>query len=71
MSKLHKPSFYAGILVALAVIARADERTLFDEIVKQVHVDALVKTARRDGQMGFSGLSKYGYGKRASDEAGK
>jgi len=70
MTKLHKPSFYAGILVALAVVAQAGEDTLFDEIVKQVDADALVKTARRDGQMRLSGLSKYGYGKRAS-EAGK
>jgi len=67
MSKLDKPSFYAGILVALAVVAQADERVLFDEIVKQVHVDALVKTARRDGQMRLSGLSKYGYGKKQTN----
>ena len=71
MSKLHKPSFYAGILTALAVVAQADERTLFDEIVKLVDTDALVKAARRDGQMRLSGLSRYGYGKRTSGKAGR
>jgi len=67
MSRLHKPSFYAGILTALSVIAQADERTLFDEIVKLVDADRLVKTARRDGCMQWSGLSKYGYGKTTSE----
>ena len=67
MSKLDKPSFYAGILTALSVIAQADERTLFDEIVKVVGADELVKTARRDGCMRWSGLSRYGYGKRQTD----
>ena len=64
MSKLDKPSFYAGILTALSVVAQADQQTVFDEIVKNVGADALVKTARRDGCMKWSGLSKYGYGKR-------
>jgi len=69
MSKLDKTSFYAGILVALSVVAQAGEDTLFDEIVKQVDVDALVKTARRDGQMRLSRLSKYGYGASPAKDA--
>ena len=67
MSKLDKPSFYAGILTALAVVAQADERTLFDEIVKLVDADELVKTARRDGCMRWSGLSKYRYGRKGQN----
>ena len=67
MTKMHKASFYAGILTALSCVVQADERVLFDEIVKQVDVDALIKTARRDGCMRWSGLSRYGYGKRTYD----
>ena len=67
MSKLDKPSFYAGILTALAVVAQADERTLFDEIVKLVGADELVKTARRDGCMRWGGLSKYRYGRKGQN----
>ncbi|MBC8485727.1 MAG: hypothetical protein H8D45_06770 [Bacteroidetes bacterium] len=57
------PSFYAGVLSALAVVVIFDEQTIFDEIVKEVGEDELVKTARKDGAMRWSGLSKYGYGK--------
>ena len=63
-SKMHLPSFYAGVLTALSVVAQADQQTVFDEIVKNVGADVLVKTARRDGCMRWSGLSRYGYGKR-------
>ena len=66
-SRMRMASFYAGILTALSVVAQADQRVLFDEIVKQVDVDALIKTARRDGAMRWSGLSRYGYGKRTCD----
>jgi len=66
MSKMHKGSFYAGILTALSVVAAADARTIFDEIVKQVDETALIKTARRDGAMRWSGLSKYRYGRKES-----
>ena len=62
-TKLHMPSFYAGVLSALAIVAIHDERTLFDEIVDATGELQLVKRARRDGAMRWSGLSKYGYGK--------
>ncbi len=61
-SKMHLPSFYAGVLSALAIVAVFDEATIFNEIVKEVGEADLVKTARRDGAMKWSGLSKYRYG---------
>jgi len=63
MTTLHKPSFYAGVLSALAVIAQHDERTLFDEVVTMIGETDLVKAARRQGSMRWSGLSRYGYGR--------
>ena len=63
-SKLHKQSFYAGVISALAVISNADERTLFDEVVDATGEGELVEQARKDGAMKWSGLSKYGYGRR-------
>ena len=63
-SNLHIQSFYAGVLSALAIIAIHDERTLFDEIVSTVGETELVKTARKDGAMRWSGLSQYDYGKK-------
>lgn len=62
-SKLHMQSFYAGVLSALAIVAAHDERTLFDEIVDATGEIELVKRARRDGAMRWSGLSKYRYGR--------
>ena len=62
--KLHEPSFYAGVLSALAIIAVHDEATIFDEIVAATGETELVKTARRDGAMRWSGLSQHGYGRR-------
>jgi len=66
VSKLHRPSFHAGVLSALAIIAGHDERTLFDEIVSATGETELIQTARLDGAMRWSGLSKYGYGKSQS-----
>lgn len=63
MSNMHLPSFYAGVLSALAIIAVHDEQVTFDEIVSATGRDELVKQARRDGAMRWSGLIKYGYGK--------
>lgn len=62
-SKLHLSSFYAGVLSALVIVANHDERTLFDEIVDATGETELVKRARKDGAMRWSGLSKYGYGR--------
>jgi hypothetical protein len=63
MGKMHLPSFYAGVLSALAIVATHDERVTFDEIVAATGEEELVKTARNDGAMKWSGLSRYGYGK--------
>ena len=56
-------NFYSGILAALAVVACYDEETLFREIVKTVHEDKLIKVARKDGAMRWSGLYRYRYGR--------
>jgi len=55
--------FYRGVLVALEIITIHDEQVMFDEIVKSVGVDDLVRVARRDGEMRRSGLHKYSYGR--------
>jgi len=58
MGKMHLPSFYAGVLSALAIVATHDERVTFDEIVAATGEEELVKTARNDGAMKWSGLSR-------------
>lgn len=70
MSKMHLPSFYAGVLSALAIIAIHDEQVIFDEIVAATGETELVKQARQDGAMRWSGLSKYGYGRNLTNEKG-
>jgi hypothetical protein len=56
---------YAGIITALAVIAAYDLETIFREVVDAVDEVALIEFAKRDELMEFSGLARYGYGKRA------
>jgi len=55
--------FYRGIIAALAVVANYDEETLFREIVATTDRAELVKVARKDGAMQWSGLSRYRYGR--------
>lgn len=55
--------FYRGITAALTVVAHFDEETIFREIVATVDESFLVRIARRDGTMRWSGLSKYRYGR--------
>lgn len=64
MSRMHLPSFYAGVLSALAIITIHDDRVQFDEIVAATGEKDLIAQARSDGAMRWSGLTKYGYGKR-------
>jgi len=63
-SKLNEESYNAGVITTLAIIAQFDARTIFDEVVKSVGAEALVKTARRTGAMRWSGLTRYGYGRQ-------
>ncbi len=56
--------FYRGVICCLAVIVVYDQQTLFDEIIRTVDEVELVRVARMDGAMRWSGLTKYGYGKR-------
>jgi len=64
MGKHANDDLYAGIITALAVVALHDKETIFREIVQAADEAELVAFARRDGMMMFSGLLKYGYGKR-------
>lgn len=59
--------FYAGMIAALAVVALHDKETIFREIVATADEHELVAFAQRDGAMEFSGLARYGYGKRRND----
>lgn len=65
MSKHKEADFYHGVIAALAVVALHDQRVVFDEIVGTLDEKELISVARRNGDMRWSGLSKYGYGKRA------
>lgn len=69
MSKRDLENFYSGMLAALAVVALFDQETLFRNIVETADEKELVRVARANGDMRWSGLSRYGYGKR-KDGAG-
>lgn len=56
--------FYSGMLAALAVVASYDQETLFREIVGTADEAELVAVARRTDNMRWSGLSRYGYGRK-------
>lgn len=62
-------TFYAGILGALAVVAVHDEETIFREIVGTVDEAELIRIARRDRAMRWSGLARYGYGREVEADA--
>lgn len=64
MTKEATGDFYAGIISALAVIALHDQETIFREIVDLCDEGELIAHARKNDEMEFSGLSKYGYGRR-------
>ena len=48
-----------GYTVALAALSHFGEDTIFDAVVTQGEPDALIRQARRDGAMRWSGLSGY------------
>lgn len=56
--------FYLGLIVALHVLEQADQETYFHEIVRSVDSAALIRVARKNGDMRFSGLTRYGYGRK-------
>jgi len=66
-------AFYAGVLSALAVVVIYDEETIFREIVDAIGEKELIRIARRDGSMRWSGLAYYGYGRthRPASRRGK
>lgn len=67
MSKEYLEGYYGGLLYVLSFIADADKETMFRAVVDSLHVDdkrRLIAHARRDEAMEWSGLARYGYGKR-------
>jgi hypothetical protein len=52
------PDFYHGVIAALAVVELYQQDVLFDEIVASVNAADLLKVARRNGDMRWSGLSR-------------
>lgn len=69
MTNEETEAFHRGMLAALALVASADQQTLFDEIVESTDAAELVAVARKDGQMAMSGLQRYGYGKKYPNPA--
>ena len=57
-------AFYDGVLCVLSIIASSDYETLYEEIVRAVGEGELVKAARQRHILRWSGLTKYGYGKK-------
>jgi hypothetical protein len=52
-------AFLRGVECALAVVSSRGDDVLFDEIVNTVDHRALLKVARGDGTLRWSGLSKW------------
>lgn len=59
--KKNNKDFYAGIITALAIVDLHGEDTIYDEIVNTCDVAELVKHAKQDGELEYSGLVKHGY----------
>jgi hypothetical protein len=60
LSKADK-AFYGGILTALAILRIHDQQTIFDEVVGTTDVKELVRYAKEENEMEWSGLADYGY----------
>ena len=61
-SKSSSRDFYAGVLAALAVVADADQETLYRQIVNTMSEEELVAAALSDeGTAEWAGLVRYGY----------
>ena len=60
--KKNKDEFYEGILRALSIIKKHNAETIFRDVADSVDTKELIRHARKNGQMRWSGLLKYGYG---------
>ena len=58
MSALDR-SWLRGYTVALAALAQFDQSTIYDAVVNNGEPEAIIRLARRDGAMRWSGLSGY------------
>ncbi len=52
-------SFYQGVIACLGVVELFGQDTLFREIVNTMDADKLLEVARRNGDLKWSGLSRY------------
>ena len=52
-------SWLRGYTVALATLSQFDQDTIYDAVVAGGEPDAMIRQARRDGAMRWSGLSGY------------
>ncbi|HXI41620.1 MAG TPA: hypothetical protein VNH83_16680 [Bryobacteraceae bacterium] len=59
MKPTRDKEFLRGIGAALAVVHSRGEDTIFDEIVGTVDSSQLVKVARQDGSLRWTGLSAW------------
>lgn len=57
-------SFYRGVLICLQQIYSHDAETIFREVVAEAGEKELLKVARKEKALEWSGLRKYGYCKR-------
>ncbi len=56
--ELHK-AWLRGYTVALAILAPFGQDTIYDAVVEEGEPKALIRQARRDGAMRWSGLAGY------------
>ena len=48
-----------GYIAALAALAPFNQDTIYDTVVREGEEEAMIYQARRDGAMGWSGLTGY------------
>lgn len=51
--------FLRGATAVLAAMAIHEQDSMYDECVRSIGADDLIRQARRDGAMRWSGLDKY------------
>lgn len=62
--KADRSDFFAGIITALAILRLHDSETIYREVINTMGKDdlrALIKHARKNDELEFSGLVRYGY----------
>lgn len=68
IDKAELRGFYGGIITALAILKLHDSETQYRDIVEACDVKELVAHARREEELLYSGLVKYGYARKPANE---